>query len=40
MLNRTVAVAVTIVALLATAQPRAAAIGKDVTVLGFKLHYL
>ena len=26
--------------MLATAQPRAAAIGKDVTVLGFKLHYL
>src|SRR3954452_11456824 len=25
---------------LATAQPRAAAAGKDVTVLGFKLHYL
>jgi pimeloyl-ACP methyl ester carboxylesterase len=40
MLNRSVAVAVTIVALLATAQPRAAAIGKDVTVLGFRLHYL
>jgi pimeloyl-ACP methyl ester carboxylesterase len=28
------------VAILATAQPRAAATGKDVTVLGFKLHYL
>jgi len=27
-------------AFLATAQPRAAAAGKDVTVLGFKLHYL
>src|SRR3954468_13684677 len=26
--------------MLATAQPRAAAAGKDVTVLGFKLHYL
>jgi 2-hydroxy-6-oxonona-2,4-dienedioate hydrolase len=26
--------------ILATAQPRAAATGKDVTVLGFKLHYL
>src|SRR5471030_562428 len=27
-------------AILAAAQPRAAAAGKDVTVLGFKLHYL
>jgi pimeloyl-ACP methyl ester carboxylesterase len=27
-------------AILATAQPRAAAVGRDVTVLGFKLHYL
>ena len=27
-------------AFLAAAQPRAAAVGKDVTVLGFKLHYL
>jgi len=29
-----------LVVLFASAQPRAAAVGKDVTVLGFKLHYL
>src|ERR1043166_8499746 len=29
-----------LVVLFASAQPRAAAIGKDVTILGFKLHYL
>jgi pimeloyl-ACP methyl ester carboxylesterase len=34
------AVVVAIGAVLATARPHAAAVGKDVTVLGFKLHYL
>src|SRR5215831_21133298 len=29
-----------VVLLVVAAQPRAAAVGKDVTVLGFKLHYL
>src|ERR1051326_8442663 len=29
-----------LVVLFASAQPRAAAVGKDVTILGFKLHYL
>jgi pimeloyl-ACP methyl ester carboxylesterase len=40
--KRFLALAVAMVggAILATAQPRAAAAGKDVTVLGFKLHYL
>src|SRR5712675_850289 len=42
MLKRFLALAIVMVggAILATAQPRAAAVGKDVTVLGFKLHYL
>jgi pimeloyl-ACP methyl ester carboxylesterase len=42
MLKRFLAIAVVMVggAILATAQPRAAAVGRDVTVLGFKLHYL
>src|ERR1700733_10628448 len=42
MLKRPIAVAVvmTIAVMMAKAQPRAAAVGKDVTVLGFKLHYL
>jgi 2-hydroxy-6-oxonona-2,4-dienedioate hydrolase len=42
MVKRSLAVSVVLVigAIVATAQPRAAAIGKDVTVLGFKLHYL
>jgi pimeloyl-ACP methyl ester carboxylesterase len=42
MQKRVVAIAIVALAglLLATAQPRAAAAGKDVTVLGFKLHYL
>jgi pimeloyl-ACP methyl ester carboxylesterase len=42
MLKRCFAIAVLAVAaaIAATAQPRAAAVGKDVTVLGFKLHYL
>jgi 2-hydroxy-6-oxonona-2,4-dienedioate hydrolase len=42
MLKRCVAIAIVAIAgvILATAQPRAAATGKDVTVLGFKLHYL
>src|SRR5580765_7948894 len=42
MLKRCLALAVAIAAgtILTTAQPRAAAAGKDVTVLGFKLHYL
>jgi pimeloyl-ACP methyl ester carboxylesterase len=42
MLKRLLAPALVMVcgAVLATAQPRAAAAGKDVTVLGFKLHYL
>src|SRR3954469_19568171 len=42
MLKRYLAMAIVVGAgaFLATAQPRAAAAGKDVTVLGFKLHYL
>src|ERR1700704_2790530 len=42
MLKRFLAPAIVMVggAILATAQPRAAAVGRDVTVLGFKLHYL
>src|SRR6185295_12272904 len=42
MLKRFLALALVMAcgAFLATAQPRAAAVGKDVTVLGFKLHYL
>lgn len=42
MLKRFLTIAVVMVggAFLATAQPRAAAVGRDVTVLGFKLHYL
>jgi pimeloyl-ACP methyl ester carboxylesterase len=42
MLKRCLALVVAIAAgtILTTAQPRAAAAGKDVTVLGFKLHYL
>jgi pimeloyl-ACP methyl ester carboxylesterase len=42
MLKRYLAPVLAIVAgaILTTAQPRAAAAGKDVTVLGFKLHYL
>jgi pimeloyl-ACP methyl ester carboxylesterase len=42
MQKRILAIAVVVVAgaILATAQPDAAAAGKDVTVLGFKLHYL
>jgi len=42
MLKQILAIAVAMVggAILATAQPRAAAVGRDVTVLGFKLHYL
>jgi 2-hydroxy-6-oxonona-2,4-dienedioate hydrolase len=42
MLKRFLPIAVVMVvgAVLATAQPRAAAVGRDVTVLGFKLHYL
>src|ERR1019366_2229226 len=42
MLKTCLAASVLIVSavLLAPAQPRAAAAGKDVTVLGFKLHYL
>src|SRR5258708_33462899 len=42
MLNRsfTTIVPTAIVAFAALAQPRAAAVGKDVTVLGFRLHYL
>src|SRR5580765_4632825 len=42
MLKRCLALAVAIATgtILTTAQPRAAAAGKDVTVLGFKLHYL
>ena len=38
--NFVIAVAAAVAAIVATAQPRAAAAGKDVTVLGFKLHYL
>jgi 2-hydroxy-6-oxonona-2,4-dienedioate hydrolase len=42
MQKRVVAIAIVALAglILATAQPRAAAAGKEVTVLGFKLHYL
>ena len=42
MLKRCLAIAVLAVAMAiaATAQPRAASSGKDVTVLGFKLHYI
>jgi 2-hydroxy-6-oxonona-2,4-dienedioate hydrolase len=42
MLKQILAIAVAMVggAILATAQPRAAAVSRDVTVLGFKLHYL
>src|SRR5262245_11756666 len=41
-LQRTCTLFIAIIAAVvaATAQPGAAAIGKDVTVLGFKLHYL
>src|SRR5580765_4710962 len=35
-----IAIVAAVAAIVATAQPRAAAAGKDVTVLGFKLHYL
>lgn len=42
MYKRFLALAIMMIAavILATAQPRAAAAGKDLTVLGFKLHYL
>ena len=42
MTKRSLAIAVLILtgAIAAFAQPRTAAVGKDVTVLGFKLHYL
>src|ERR1700704_3339383 len=42
MLKRFLVIAVAMVGggILATAQPHAAAVGRDVTVLGFKLHYL
>jgi hypothetical protein len=39
MLTAVVVVVASVVAGL-SAQPRSAAVGKDVTVLGFKLHYL
>jgi pimeloyl-ACP methyl ester carboxylesterase len=40
-MTKTIAALIAAVAVLAaSAQPRAAAVGKDVTVLGFKLHYL
>jgi pimeloyl-ACP methyl ester carboxylesterase len=38
--NFVLALVAAVAAIVATAQPRAAAAGKDVTVLGFKLHYL
>jgi pimeloyl-ACP methyl ester carboxylesterase len=38
--NFAIAVVAAVAAIVAAAQPRAAAAGKDVTVLGFKLHYL
>jgi pimeloyl-ACP methyl ester carboxylesterase len=38
--NFVIALVAAVAAIVATAQPRAAAAGKDVTVLGFKLHYL
>src|SRR4051812_44595196 len=42
MLKRYLVVAILVIAgaICGTARPRAAAAGKDVTVLGFKLHYL
>src|ERR1700675_2835862 len=38
--TRVIGVVAAFAAIVTTAQPRAAAAGKDVTVLGFKLHYL